>query len=212
MAQYTVNFSEIRRKSDVDLSTFAQETIANIKGNDRYASLGAAFTAYETKGNAYVAAYAAAVNKGQKEISAKKQARIDYLNETKSFSLLLGANSKGDQTYITGAGFPLTKEKVRSDSPSFIDPPFGIVVAPYNNSVGSLSIEFKIVSRRDTKLTQVRISFDKGETWQDDYYFFKLKNVISGLPSNTSCYVSLRNLGPDNLKSAWTEPIIISTL
>lgn len=211
MSQYTVNFSAIRRKTDVMLSTFAQETIANIKGNERYAALGAAFTDYEAKGNAYIAAYTAALNKGKKEISTKKQARIDYLAQTKSFGLLLSANSKDDQTYITDTGFPLSKERVISVSPTFLDPPYEIIVAS-NGDAGCLSIEFRLVSRSNTKLTQVRISFDKGETWQEDYYFYKLKNVISGLPSNTVCYVSLRNLGSDNLKSAWTEPIIASTL
>jgi hypothetical protein len=193
------------------LSTFAQETIANITDNERYKDLGAAFTDYEAKGNAYIAAFTAALNKGQKEVATKKQAKIDFLAQTKAFSLLLGANSKDDLTYITDTGFPLAKEKVVSTSLTFIDPPYGIRVAS-NGAAGCLSIEFKLMSRRSTKLTQVRVSFDKGLTWNDDYYFSKLKNVISGLPNNTTCYVSFRNLGPDNLRSAWTEPVIASTL
>jgi hypothetical protein len=211
MAQYTVNFTEISRKTDIKLSTFAQETIANIKDNERYKDLGAAFTDYEAKGNAYIAAFTAALNKGQKEVATKKQTKADYLAQTKAFSLLLGANSKDDLTYITDAGFPLSKVRSVSTSPSFLDPPFGIIVSS-NGIAGCLSIEFKLKSRSNTKLTQVRISVDKGLTWDDDYYFYKLKNVISGLPNNTTCYVSFRNLGSDNLKSAWTEPVIASTL
>lgn len=207
---YKANYTEISKKKDNDLSTFADQTITKIKANDRYASIATAFETYESSGTAYIKAFTNAVNGSKEQKRTKDQARINFLASAKSFCLLLGANSENDQTYITDAGFPLMKERSGSVSPTFIDLPLNIIVK--SNAKGSLAISFKLVSRRDVRVTEVRVSLDAGETWLESTFFANQKGYITGLPSVKEAYVSLRNIGVNSLVSAWTTPTVVTII
>lgn len=160
-----------------EIEKFGQQVILKTDGVKRYSDLQPQVTIVKSLFNTMVDAVAAASNGGKLLTKAKQEARKAFILGMEDLVDLVKVYAKGDETYVTGAGFDLIKKSTRSNAP-FDRPKWNSI----KRGVLSGTIEGEVKNfPKGVKELGIKHSYDGWMTENNGTYSTGKKFTLTGL-------------------------------